>query len=130
MAAGGARLHGGGAPFVDLNEVMVQLAELSVLLDAATEEIALLDEAAVRATWEHEVVYATALIRAGGAADVRKSTATLMAKDSHLSSELAAAKVRACRERIRTLRDQIEIRRSLGSALKAQWAAEPAGQWT
>lgn len=109
---------------------MIQLAELSLLLDAATEEIALLDEAAVIASCEHEVVYASALLRSDGTADVRKSAAVLRAKDSRLAAELAATKVRACRERIRTLRDQIEIRRSLGSALKAQWTAEPTGQWT
>ena len=41
-------------------EVVLRLAELSRLLDAATVEVAVLDEAAVRAKQAHEVAAARA----------------------------------------------------------------------
>ena len=37
--------------------------------------------------------------------------------------EIADQKTRACKERIRTLRDQLEIARSLGASLRSEWAA-------
>ena len=50
--------------------------------------------------------------------------------DLVLHAELAAAKHRACRERIRTLGVQIEVGRSLSAAVRSQWNAEPVGQFT
>lgn len=115
---------------LDLLEVMDELAETSRMLDRATVDMVTLDEAAVRARCAYEVAFAAAFLRAEGAMDIRKSAAVLLVQVQRLEAELADARLRACRERIRTLRDQIEVRRSLASALKAQWAAEPAGQWT
>jgi len=39
-------------------------------------------------------------------------------------------RLRACKERIKTLGTQIEVGRSLASAHKTQWNAEPVGQYT
>lgn len=107
------------------NEVVHQLVDLAAYLDAATRELAELDEKAVRAKVRHEVAYARAFLNAEGAADTRKQTAVEVVKVEKWDLELAEAKVRACKERLRTLRDQVDIRRSMGAALRSEWAATP-----
>ena len=111
-------------------DIVLRLAELSRLLDAATVEVAVLDEEAVRAKQAHEVASARAYLTAEGPVDARKATAVIEAADLALASDLAAAKHRACRERIRTLGVQIEVGRSLSAAVRSQFAAEPVGQFT
>lgn len=110
------------------HEVVKRLAHLSRMLDAATVEIAELDEAAVRSKSRFEVAFARAFLTSEGAMDVRKQQAVLDTADHKLDAEIAEQKVRACRERIRTIRDQIEVGRSLNSAVKAEWAAGAVGQ--
>lgn len=111
------------------HDVIHRLAELSRMLDAATAEIATLDEAAVRAKGRYQVEYARAFLsQESGSVDARKQTAVLACKDHWLDAEIAEQKVRACRERIRTIRDQIEVGRSLNSAVKSEWAAGAVGQ--
>ena len=92
-------------------------------------EVAVLDEEA-RAKQAHEVASARAYLTAEGSIEARKATAVLQAADLALASDLAAAKHRACRERIRTLGVQIEVGRSLNSAVRSQFSAEPVGQFT
>lgn len=110
------------------HSVIVRLSELSRMLDAATREVAELDEASVLAKAAFEVAYAKAFLASEGAMDVRKQTAVLDTADQKLGSEIAEQKVRACRERVRTIRDQIEVGRSLNSAVKAEWTAGAVGQ--
>lgn len=98
------------------------------MLDAATTEIAELDEAAVLAKAAYEVAFARAFIGADGSVDVRKQQSVLDTSDTKLTAELAEQKVRACRERIRTIRDQIEVGRSLNSAVRAEFTASGVGQ--
>lgn len=107
-----------------------RLAELSRMLDKATDEIAVLDEEAVRAKQTYEVAYARAFLDAAGSMDLRKQIAIYETQVESLTMELAQAKVRALKERIRTIGTQIEVGRSLASAHKTQWAAEPVGQYT
>lgn len=111
-------------------EVVKRLAELSRMLDAATVEVADLDEAAVRAKQAHEVAHARAYLTSEGSIEARKAEAILKCADLALAAELAAAKHRACRERIRTLGAQLDVGRSLNSAVRSQFAAEPIGQHT
>lgn len=110
------------------NDVILRLAALSRMLDAATHEIAELDEAAVRAKGRYQVAYARSFLGESGAVDVRKQSAVLACETTWLDAEIAEQKVRACKERIRTIRDQIEVGRSLNSAVKAEWAAGAVGQ--
>lgn len=111
-------------------QALERLAELSRLLDNATLDIAELDEQAIQAKTEYEVAYARAFVTAEGSMDLRKQLATIHTHEQHLTSELAAVKYRACKERIRTLNTQIEVGRSLASAHKTQYTAEPVGQYT
>lgn len=110
------------------HQVIKRLSELSRMLDDATSEVAELDEAAVLAKSAYEVSFARAFLSGDGAMDVRKQQAVLDAADQKLGAEIAEQKVRACRERIRTLRDQIDVGRSLNSAVKSEWAAGAVGQ--
>lgn len=111
-------------------QALERLAELSKLLDKATDEIAILDEEAVRAKQLYEVAYARAFLDAIGSMDLRRQIATYETREQNLTMELAQAKVRAIKERIRTLGTQIEVGRSLASAHKNQYLAEPVGQYT
>ena len=105
-----------------------RLAELSRMLDAATSEAAVLDEEAVRAKASYEVAFARAFIENAGSMDLRKQISAFETREQSLEMELAAMRLRACKERIRTLHTQIEVGRSLASAHKAQFVAEPVGQ--
>lgn len=109
-------------------DIVKRLSALSRMLDAATAEIAQLDEDAVRAKARHQVAYARAFLNAEGSVDVRKQEAILAVKGDYLDMEIADQKVRACRERIRTLRDQLDVGRSLNAASRAEWAASGLGQ--
>jgi len=111
-------------------DIVLRLAELSRLLDAATLEVAILDEEAVRAKQAHEVAAARVYLTADGPVDARKAQAIVQSADLALASDLAAAKHRACRERIRTLGAQLDVGRTLSAAIRSQFQAEPVGQWT
>lgn len=111
-----------------VNDVVRRLAELSRMLDAATDEIARLDDAAVRAKGRYQVDFARTFLSSEGSVDARKQSAVLACKDAWLDAEIAEQQVRACRERIRTIRDQIDVGRSLNSAVRAEWAAGAVGQ--
>lgn len=111
----------------DIDRVVSRLAELSRMLDQATDEIARLDEAAVRATAKHEVEFARHYLTAEGSQEARKQQALLLVADVKLDAEIARQRVRACQERIRTLRSQIEVGRSLNAAQRSEWAASGVG---
>lgn len=111
-----------------VNDVVRRLAELSRMLDNATDEIARLDETAVRAKGRYQVQFARSFLSESGSVDARKQASVLACETAWLDAEIAEQQVRACRERIRTIRDQIEVGRSLNSAIKAEWAAGNVGQ--
>ena len=111
-------------------EVLDRLSECSRLLDKAQQDLADLDEAAVRAKQAFEVSWARAYLKAEGSIEARKAEAVIVTAGECLEAELCAAKVRACRERIRTLGAQLDVGRTLSAAIRSQWQAEPVGQWT
>jgi limonene-1,2-epoxide hydrolase len=111
-----------------VNDVILTLAQLGRDLDNKQNEISRLDEAAVRARSRFEVAYARAFIAAAGAEGLRKQTAVLDTETAKLDAEIADQVLRAARESIRVLRDRLDIGRSLNSAIKSEWAAQPAAQ--
>lgn len=111
-------------------EIVKWLIKLSHLLDAATKEIEQLDDEAVRAKARHQVAHAGAYLNTTGTVDVRKSETVLAVQNEYLDMEIAECKVRACKERIRTLRDQLDVGRSLNAASRAEWAASGVGGQT
>ena len=78
----------------------------------------------------HEVAAARAYLTAEGSIEARKAQAVIACADLALESELAQAKHRACRERIRTIGTQLDTGRTLSAAIRNQFMAEPIGQHT
>lgn len=112
----------------DLEQIITRLAELGRMLDKATHEIAEWDERTVRAKAANETAYARAFLTNDGTVDQRRQKSLLDTREQRFTHEMNEMAHRACRERIRTLTIQIEIQRSIASARKAQWSAEPVGQ--
>lgn len=105
------------------NDIVLRLAQLSRMLDEATAEVGQLDEHAVRTRQAFKVAEARAFLTSEGAMDIRKRLAILATDEQALAAEIAEQKVRACQERIRTLRVQVEVGRSLGAAQRSEWNA-------
>lgn len=112
------------------NEIVTRLSELSRLLDAKTSEIGRLDETAVRAKSRHMVTFAKAFLTGEGSVDARKQSAVLVCEREWLDAEIAEQQVRAAREAIRTLRDQLDVGRSIGAAVRSEFVATGYGQQT
>ena len=110
------------------NDVVLLLSRLGRELDAKQGEISRLDEAAVRARARYEVTHSRNFLKAEGAMDVRKHQAIVDTAELKLDAEIADQVLRAARESIRVLRDRLDIGRSLNSAIKSEWAAQPAAQ--
>jgi hypothetical protein len=58
----------------------------------------------------------------------REQAAVLAVEEQRLEAEVADQMTRAAKERIRVLRDRLEIGRSLNAARRAEFVAEPVGQ--
>lgn len=113
-----------------LEDTMARLAEISRLLDEATEDLGDMDHAAVRAKIAYLRAYNSALLAAEGAVDIKRAKAELDALDEIQHKELCESNVRIGKERLRTLRDQMEILRTTAAGQRVQFMAEPTGQWT
>jgi phage shock protein A len=103
------------------------MVDLGFMLDQATTDIDRLDEEAVKAKAAHRVAYARAFIEAQGPVDVRKNLATVKCETLAFEWDIAEQKVRACKQRLRTLESQIDIARSLGATIRSEWAASGMG---
>lgn len=111
-------------------QVVTELSEIARNLERKTVEIGNLDEAAVRAQSRFEVGFARTFLTTAGSMDVRKQTAVLETADAKLDAEIGQAKVRAARESIKTMRDRLEVGRSINAAVRAECAAGDVGQNT
>lgn len=111
-------------------DVIKRLSELSRMLDAATDEIAKLDSDAVEKKIAFETAYARSFLKSQGSMDIRKYEATSNCALLKLEMEIAEQLVRACKERINTLRSQISIGQSVSAAIRQQFSAEGSGQYT
>lgn len=109
-------------------DIVLELSRIGRELDHLSHEIDRLDQAAVQAWSAHRKAYAHAYISGQGSIEDRKQNAVLAAEDERLAAEVADQVHRAARERIRVLRDRLEIGRSLNAARRAEFAAEPIGQ--
>lgn len=85
-----------------------ELRRLSKKLEERTDALAGLLDTAAEAEWKYKVDFATALIRVqGDNAPQRDAKATIECKDQLRSRLHSAAIADACREAVRSLRDQI-----------------------
>ena len=111
-------------------DIVLELSRIGRELDALSTEIARLDAACVVAWSEHRKAYARAYIDGTGSIEDRKQHAVLEVEELRVAAEAADQVHRAARERIRVLRDRLEIGRSISAARRSEFAAEPVGQAT
>jgi len=102
-------------------QVIETLSKIARDIDEATDDIARLDEEAVRARAEFKTAFARSFLSAQGAMDIRRYTAELETADLYLFHELADQKHRAAVSQIRALRDRLEVGRSLGPLIRLEW---------
>lgn len=110
------------------NDIVLELSKIGRELDELSHEIARLDRVCVLARSEYRKAYARRWLTLEGSVELRKQQATLDAEDQLLEAEIADQLHRAARERIRVLRDRLEIGRSIGAARRSEFAAEGVGQ--
>jgi hypothetical protein len=103
--------------------IVRRLIELSRMLDQAMDAADQLDDEAVQARSAHRVAAARAFLEATGPMDMRREIAVVKTEDLRFIAEAADQKLRSARERIRVLRDQLDIARSMSAALRSEWGA-------
>lgn len=113
-------------------DIVLELSNIGRELDKLSRDIDQLDRQCVSAWSSHRRAYAETFLASQGKGpqEDRKQAAVLAVEDQRLAAESADQILRAARERIRVLRDRLEIGRSLGAAMRSQFAAEPVGQTT
>lgn len=101
--------------------VIQTLSDIARQIDAKADEIAELDREATVTRQEYKKAYARAFLTADGAMDIRRYKAEEATADLSLQAELAEQVLRAGRDRLRVLRDRLEVGRSVGSIVKLEW---------
>lgn len=104
-------------------EIIRTLSTISKEIDDLTDELARLDEAAVRARQEYKVSFARAFLTADGSMDIRRYTAETETADAQLAYELADQEHRAAVAQLKALRDRLEVGRSLGALVRLEWGS-------
>ena len=115
---------------MNTTDIVLELSNIGRELDRLSREIRDLDHAAVIAWSEHRKAYATKYVNGTGSIKDREQAAVLAVEGERLEAEIADQLTRAAKERIRVLRDRLEIGRSLNAARRAEFATEPIGQHT
>lgn len=115
---------------MNTNDIVLELSKIGRELDALSHEIDRLDHECVVAWSEHRKAYAREYIGGQGSVEDRKQHAVLAVEELRVSAESADQILRSARERIRVLRDRLEIGRSISAARRSEFAAEPVGQAT
>ncbi|MFJ5532384.1 hypothetical protein [Streptomyces sp. NPDC093261] len=107
-------------------EAVRWLMNLSELLESVTRpggELEKLDEERIAAKARFEKQYARSYLVATGTVEDRKQKAILQTIEDRFALETAEAKVKACQERVRTLRAQIDVGRSLQTTVRSELEA-------
>lgn len=113
-----------------LHDIVNELLKVKDRLENATREVTRADRSYVEAKIEYTRQYARAYLGVKGTVTEREATATLETADALFDKEVADWTLRAAKENLRTLRDQMEILRSISAAERAQFASDATGQWT
>lgn len=105
-------------------QVIDTLSTIGKDIDEQTEEIAVLDEAAVRARVALKVKHAEIFLRTEGSMDLRRYTAEYGTRHELLASELAEQQHRAAVNQIKALRDRLEVGRSISALVRMEWGSQ------
>lgn len=105
--------------FADITET---LADISRDIEKAAHAAAAADLEATKRRVAYKGAHARAFLTADGAMDIRRETAMLTTQDELLAYELAQAEHRAAVEQIRVLRDRLEVGRSIGALIRAEYS--------
>jgi hypothetical protein len=111
-------------------DIIKKMNDLWTLLEQAGYDCEQLDEDFVIKKIEFEKAYARTFLSESGSMELRKQQSVLDTIDAKFDMELAEVKLRAGKERIRRLGQQLEILRSMNAAAQRQFMTEPIGQYT
>lgn len=111
-------------------DVLVQLAEVSAMLDAAVADVKVADEKFVQAKQQFELAQARSFLSSEGSVEARKQKMVLDAEQQQTVMDLAGVELRAGRERVSVLRAQLSMLQTVSAARRQQWQSEATGQWT
>lgn len=109
-------------------DIVLELSRIGRELDALSHDIDRLDQASVLAWSAHRKEYAREFLGGQGSVEDRKQAAIRAVEPERFEAESADQVLRAAKERIRVLRDRLEIGRSISAARRSEFAAEPVGQ--
>src|SRR5699024_7025116 len=109
---------------LDVQSVVMNLAAIGRELDHLSREVTEEDEAGETAYTGDRKADATG----NGSVKDREQAAVLACEPLKLEAELAEQMLRATKERIKVLRDRLEIGRSVNAAIRAQFTTEGIGQ--
>lgn len=104
-------------------DITRRLSQISKEIEKTTKELEEADEAAIHARGAYKLAYNKALISAEGAADIRKATAEISCYELWLAAEVADKYHRDVVQRLRALRDSLEVGRSLGAIMRLEWGS-------
>lgn len=113
---------------LDVQAVVMNLSAIGRELDRLSVALAQQDEVVVRAYSEHRKAYAEAFTTGAGSVKDREQAAVLACEPLKLEAELSEQVLRAMKERIKILRDRLEIGRSVNAAIRTQFTTEGIGQ--
>lgn len=106
---------------IDPGRIDAELERLSAVLEERTETLAELSTTAAQAEVAFKLAKARALLRADGRnAGEREARALLAVQTEYTDHELAAARLHAQQELLRTLRAQLDALRTLAANVRAQ----------
>jgi hypothetical protein len=114
----------------ELQRNLAEIDQCSKMLDAAVEELAVLDMETVYAKSDNEVAYSRTFLSLEGAVELRKQQSLLDTAQERLDYDIAESKLRACKSRIQKLHAQLSMLQTVNAALRAQFQSEPFGQYT
>jgi hypothetical protein len=103
------------------NAVTLQLAQLSRDLDQLVDDIDTAEVLAINVREDYTMAFAKAFLSTTGSVDVRKNLTLETTHEPRLAAELAEQHVKALRRQIDSVRIRIDVGRSLGAALRAEF---------
>jgi hypothetical protein len=104
------------------NQVAAQLAQLARDLDHLVTDIDAAEKVAINAREDYTMLYAQAYMSSEGSIEARKHISTIGTHEPRVAAELAEQHVKAIRRQIDSVRIRIDVGRSLGAALRAEFA--------